>query len=295
MKKQLNQINKQIESNKGKNIFLEESEKTLFFIDETIKAISDINELDADSIEILIHYTTEKAMEEFCRMNQYYSFNAQAKDDLKEIYSDLFTNIKSNSHTLESIEKSHYQNLKRWLNKTNPFSEKIYSDSKTETLPVACSEYMANFQIEILKIDTATLMEPILDIGCGKQGNLLKHLSNLGFVAKGIDRFSFSEENLIQSDWLEFHYGEEKWGTIVSHLGFSNHFKHHNLREDGNYLEYAKVYMKILKSLKVGGKFHYAPDLHFIEQYLDLQQYKIEKHEIGDYGFKTSIIKRLKI
>jgi hypothetical protein len=52
--------------------------------------------------------------------------------------------------------------------------------------------------------------------------------------------------------------------------------------------------MDILKSLKIGGRFHYAPDLPFIELYLDKQQYKIEKYEIGDFDFKTTVIKRLK-
>lgn len=61
----------------------------------------------------------------------------------------------------------------------------------------------------------------------------------------------------------------KKWGTIVSNLGFSNHFNHHNLREDGNFIKYAKTYMNILYSLKPGECFHYAPDLPFIEKYLD--------------------------
>ena len=293
MDKYVKNIDKQIEFNQGKNIFLD-NEMALRFVDETIKAISNINELNKDYEDFLIDYSTDKAIEEFCRINQYYTFNSQAKNDLRNIYSDLFSNIKTKVSSLETIEKNHYQNLKQWLQKNNPFAEKIYSNAETDIKPVACSEYRADFQIDVLKIDTKTIMEPVLDIGCGKQGNLVNYFCKLGIIAKGIDRFSFSEGNLINSDWLEYNYGIEKWGTVMSNLGFSNHFKHHNLREDGNYIEYAKKYMDILKSLKIGGRFHYAPDLPFIELYLDKQQYKIEKYEIGDFDFKTTVIKRLK-
>ena len=292
MDKYLKNIDKQIELNQGKNIFLDENDMTLKFIDETIRAISNIKELNIDSEEILIDYATDKALEEFYRINQYYTFNSQAKNDLQNIYRDLFSGIKTNKNSIETISKKHYQNLKQWLRKTNPFAERIYSNTDFDIKPVACSEYSPDFQINVLKIDTKTLMEPILDIGCGKQGNLVKYLSHLGIVTYGIDRFSFMADNLSNSDWLEYDYGIEKWGTILSNLGFSNHFKHHNLREDGNYIQYGRKYMDILKSLKKGGRFHYAPDLPFIEQYLDNRQFKIEQNEI-EYDFKMTIITRL--
>jgi hypothetical protein len=293
MDKYLKNIDKQIEFNQGKNIFLDDNDTTLKFVDETIKAISGINELNIDAEKLLIDYATDKALEEFCRINQYYTFDSQAKNDLRRIYRDLFSNIKTNENSIETISKNHYQNLKQWLRKTNPFAEKIYSNADFDISPVACSEYKPDLQINVLKIDTRTLMEPVLDIGCGKQGNLVNYLCELGIETCGIDRFLFTANNLTNSDWLEYNYGTEKWGTLISNLGFSNHFKHHNLRADGNYIEYGKKYMDILKSLKIGGRFHYAPDLPFIEQYLDNRQFEIEKNEVGEYDFKATIITRL--
>ena len=294
MDKYLKNIDKQIAFNKGKNIFLDHTDLRLQFIDDTINAISNIRELSTDSEKILIEYTTDKALEEFCRINQYYTFNSQAKKDLRDIYLDLFSSIKTNEKTVESISKIHYDRIKQWLRITNPFAEKIYSNTDLNIKPVACSEYSIELQVNVLKIDTNTLAEPVLDIGCGKQGNLVNYLCNKGIDTIGIDRFSFFNNNLINTDWLEFNYGIEKWGTIVSNLGFSNHFQHHNLREDGNYIEYGKKYMDILKSLKIGGRFHYAPDLPFIEFYLDNRQYKIDKYKIEGFDFKTTIITRLK-
>lgn len=292
MDKYLYHIDKQIEFNQGKNIFLEDK-IALRFIDETIKAISSLNELNQDCEDLLINYATEKAIEEFCRINQYYAFSSQAKEALRNIYKELFTNIRTRPNTFRTIEKKHYQNIKQWLKMTNPSAEKIYSKAETDIQPVACSEYRPELQIDILRIDATNITEPVLDIGCGKLGNLVNYFCDRGIVAYGIDRFSFAQDNLMTADWLEYNYGLEKWGTIVSNLGFSNHFKHHNLREDGNYIEYAKKYMDILKSLKIGGSFFYAPDLPFIESFLNKQQYKVDRYEIGNSDFKTTVIKRL--
>ncbi len=54
------------------------------------------------------------------------------------------------------------------------------------------------------------------------------------------------------------------------------------------------AYKSILNSLKVGGQFHYAPDLSFIEKFMDTDQFSIKKYTINELNFKTTVIKRLK-
>ena len=46
-----------------------------------------------DLKETLIGYDTDKATEEFCWINQYHSFNTKAKNDLRNIYAELFDNF----------------------------------------------------------------------------------------------------------------------------------------------------------------------------------------------------------
>jgi hypothetical protein len=288
-----NKIDEQIAFNQGKNIFGNSANKPLRFSKGTTKAFSDMGRLSAKKETDLIDYTIDKTIEEFCRVNQYYSFNSQSKNDLRKIYIDLFSRIKTNNYSTNAISNYHFESLKQWIQKTNPFAEKLYGATVLEINPAPCSEYNPDLQISILEIDYPRLLEPVLDIGCGKKGNFVKHLNSNGIAAYGIDRFAINQNNLINSDWLAYDYGIEKWGTIVSHLGFTNHFKHHHLREDGNYLEYAMKYMEVLKSLKPGGHFHYAPDLPFIELYLDTKQFKIEKYEIGKLDIKTTVITRL--
>jgi len=286
-------IDNQIEFNQSKNIFLDNL-NIFQFSKETVKAISNIDKLAPDSKQSLINYATDKAIEEFCRVNQYYSFDLKAKNNLRKIYSDLFENFQTKTNSVEYISKNHYEKLKNWLKENNPFAERIYKNGNEKVSPVACSEYSPELQIEILQIDVKHLMQPVLDIGCGINGYLVNYLKNEGIEVLGFDRFKFTTANLISANWLEYDYGKEKWGTIVSNLGFSNHFKHHNLREDGNYIEYGKTYMNILNSLKIGGCFHYAPDLPFIEKYLDNKQFDLKKYEINNYDFKTTKIKKMK-
>ena len=286
-------IDKQIASNKGKNIFVE-NPKIFQFISETVDAIAKMDELNADSEHLLVDYATDKALNEFCRVNQYFSFDSKSKAELRNIYSELFENFKSKSVTADDISKEHYENLRKWLHKHNSFAEEIYSKTHDIIDTVACSEYSPELQIQLLQIDLKKIKQPLLDIGCGSNGLLVNYLRNKGIEAVGIDRMKFKQPNLITTDWLEFDYGIEKWGTIVSNLGFSNHFIHHNLREDGNYIEYGKTFMNILVSLKVGGSFHYAPDLPFIEKYLDPAQFSMRKNIIDLYDFKASIIEKLK-
>ncbi|NCA79577.1 MAG: class I SAM-dependent methyltransferase [Sphingobacteriia bacterium] len=286
-------IDKQIEFNQGKNIFLDNL-NFFQFAEETVKAISNIDKLNPDSKKFLIDYATDKAIEEFCRVNQYYSFDLKAKNNLRIIYSDLFENFQTRINSIEDISKSHYEKLKSWLKDNNPFAEKIYKKENEIVSPVACSEYSPELQFDILQINVKQLMQPILDIGCGTNGHLVNYFKLQGLEVYGIDRFKFSTQILITADWLEYDYGKEKWGTIVSNLGFSNHFNHHNLREDGNYIGYGKTYVSILNSLKVGGCFHYAPDLPFIEKYLDKNQFDLKKYEINKYDFKTTIIRKMK-
>jgi len=293
MNRLIENIDNQIEFNQGKNIFLERLD-FFQFAEETVKAISTIDKLNPDSIETLIDYATDKAIGEFCRINQYYSFDSKAKNDLRKIYSDLFGSFQTKTDAIENISKNHYEKLKEWIRASNPFAEKIYKNESKNVNPVVCSEYSPDLQTNVLKIDIDHLMQPVLDIGCGNQGQLVNYLKNQGIEVFGIDRFKFTSSNLITADWLEFDYGKEKWGTIVSNLGFSNHFNHHHLREDGNFIEYGKTYMNILNSLKVGGCFHYAPDLPFIEKYLDTNQFDLKKYEISEYDLKTTTIKKVR-
>ncbi len=286
-------IDKQIRSNRGKNLFFIGKDRPLEFTGETIRAILKMGKPDPESNEMLVDYATDKAIQEFLRVNQFFSIGEEARKALRTIYVDLFDKLTVGEIAVGQIEESHYHNLKQWLRQTNPFAEKIVNPESESVPVVTCAEYSPVLQMEILQLDTVQLTGPLLDIGCGKQGELVGHLREHGIEAYGIDRFPASNPHLLNADWLEFDYGVEKWGTMTSNNGFSNHFNHHHLRTDGNFLGYARKYAEILNALIIGGCFHYAPGLPFIERYLDPHRFQLNKKDIGNTNLYSVIIKRL--
>ncbi|NTW23840.1 MAG: class I SAM-dependent methyltransferase [Lentimicrobium sp.] len=286
-------IDKQIASNRGKNLFHDGVPASNEFIELLVENLKEINNVSDEQEQELIEYTADRVLQEFCRINQYYSFGKAEKKALRDIYAVLFSSIRNSNASIAALSENHLKNLRNFLYKTNPFAGKIYPQQNEALEAVACSEYTPELQLEILNLNVRELMEPVLDIGCGRQGNLVKYLREEGIEAYGFDRLPDDLSYLTSADWLEYPYGESKWGTIVSNLGFSNHFHHHHLREDGDFLKYAEKYMEILRSLKPGGCFHYAPGLPFIESYLNKDLYQLSDQPFGREGFKSIIIKRL--
>lgn len=270
---------------------------TINFIDSNREFIQKITDKDA---EPLIDFMTRSSTEILYQTNQYFSFSRRDREELKALYFELFHNLKRISRApllsaLKQVEENHYLNLKNWLKKTNPFAEKINPTTEPYlTNRVLCAEYSPQTQLDIMRIDIATLKEPILDMGCGKNGLLVKWLRQMGLDAYGIDRIAIPGGGLSRTDWFEFPLKSNSWGTIISNLGFSNQFQHHHLRSDGHPEKYAHKYLEILNSLKLNGSFYYAPDLPFIEECLDEERFEALNLSIGNLGYKSTRIKRRK-
>ncbi len=98
---------------------------------------------------LLIDYTTEKVLRELCRVNQYFYFSENDIIGLKYIYRNLYQNITKNELSLNIVSKTHYKNIKKWLEKSNPFSSKNYQHSGAVLEAVICSEYSSELQKDI--------------------------------------------------------------------------------------------------------------------------------------------------
>lgn len=291
------QVRKQLAFNKGKNFFHPDFSTLFKFLKISPEIMDEVKRLDRESENKLIDHVTDMVAGEFGKINQYYSLNQQSLISLKSIYSQLFSDLKRSEFTegreFRKIEKKHFTRLKIWITLHNGFANEIYSNQSSHLKDVPCAEYSPESQIEVLSINIQNIIEPVLDVGCGMNGNLVMYLRSKNIEAFGIDRFAHQGSFFEKCDWLEYDFDQKKWGTIISNLGFSNHFNHHNLRTDGNYVGYGQKYMKILESLKTGGSFYYAPDLPFIEKYLDHQNFSIEKAAIRNTHYKSSRITRL--
>jgi hypothetical protein len=145
---------------------------------------------------------------------------------------------------------------------------------------IRCEEYSAETQLGVLRLQAATLVQPVVDIGCGRDADLVKWLRGKNVNAVGFDLFDSVGEGCLVADWFEFPFVPDQFGTIIAHLSFSLHFLHQHLRPDGDARRYALQYMAILRSLRRGGSFVYAPGLPFIEGLLPSDQYVVTRYAI---------------
>jgi SAM-dependent methyltransferase len=150
-----------------------------------------------------------------------------------------------------------------------------------------CARYSPLLQMRVLDFSPEALLEPVLDVGCGSDAALVRYLRQRGVEVYGIDRSAPERlDGVVAADWLEFDYGEQRWGTVISHLGFSLHFLRHHLTDgpaaEALALAHARAYVRVLGSLRPGGSFAYTPALPFVEGLLPPSAYRCEGVALPD-------------
>ena len=143
-------------------------------------------------------------------------------------------------------------------------------------------EYSARFQLRLLGLDPARLVEPVLDLGCGVSGGLVNFLRGRGKAAFGLDRLAPAGPHFYRQDWFEFGFGREVWGTLLAHHSFSTHFIYNHLHHPAAAEQYGRLYMRLLAGLKPDGRLCYTPGLPFFEDHLATTgRYAIDKTTIA--------------
>ncbi len=296
-------IQNQLSENAGKNIFSSRKENNFSFssdLEEWLKS-GEILQLDSEKAEHLIDELVNLVLEKFYQVNQFYQFDHTARCQLKLIYLHLLREcrslaegeITSNYSETLPVFANHYLRLQEWLKQHQPFAKTLNPPNIFQAAKVVCAEYQALIQLQALALDPLELKYPVLDLGCGREAYLVNFLQQYNPAVYGLDRITPAQNKFTQSDWLEYDFVPDTWGTIISHLGFSNHFLHHHYRLDGNYLAYARKFMDILKSLISGGTFIYTPALDFIESYLDPSQYMIQNGKVPEVDYNWTRINKL--
>lgn len=216
--------------------------------------------------------------------NQFVSISEDEKYNLMQLYQEFLIDFRNVLDTqpglfrledkLSQVLASHQADLELFVRNLAPATHEFVLKESV------CSEYSPELQLEILHTQIDRLADPILDLGCGTQGRLVRYLNDHGKTAFGVDRDA--GDDLIQADWLHYPLRANHWSTIISHMALSIHFLHHHLNPLGQPEQYARLYMSILHALKAGGQFFYAPGLPFIEDLLPPQQYRVERYPIPE-------------
>lgn len=213
--------------------------------------------------------------------NQFAQLDAAARAELEESVGRTLLAIDRTQDASEPLEKHRSELLS--------FLRARFGARPRE---VVCADYAPELQLAVLGLHGDELREPVLDVGCGERAALVRLLRELGLSAHGVDRHiepALDPDVARQADWLTHPYGHEKYGTILSHLGFTLHFLHHHLAGGDTAFAYARTYMAILAALLPGGCFVYTPGLPFLESMLDASMYRVQRVPFADELRVTSL------
>lgn len=203
------------------------------------------------------HRALARALEAWLqKRNQFAAFEPAGRAAVEAVYRRAFDELhgaleRDEREGLDGVFARHHARL----------ATLVPSLLASELRDTVCGHYSPDTQLRVLGLDPAPGDGPVLDVGCGATGALVRDLRGRGVAAHGIDRVR-------GEDWLAFDYGERRWGLVVSHLGFSLHFLRAHHRGGPRAYAYARAYMRILASLRAGGRFAYAPTLPFLEDLL---------------------------
>jgi hypothetical protein len=138
----------------------------------------------------------------------------------------------------------------------------------------ACGQYSPEVQLAVLGIDPQSLSGPILDLGCGEEGLLVQALRSTGHTVAGVDQ-NAANSDLLRVSWFDAPLQRNRWSMVIAHQSFSLHLLHAHLQSEANAARYVRHYMTILRALRIGGRFAYAPNLPFLEALLPVGQFKV--------------------
>lgn len=200
-----------------------------------------------------------------------------------EIYHKLIENIADLNKPYERIALEHFTEVRNFINDFTSRKEEKNSSSS----------YSPELIMKILDIKESEIKGKSLDIGCGKKGTLVEYLASRGIDAHGVDMECEDTDMLEQEDWLLKEYPENTYDLITSNLTFTKYFNNANsdAQDDEECIEYAQTYMKILNSLKVGGKWHYVPAVPFIEELLPEDKFEVVNSFANDEVMRTIVTK----
>jgi hypothetical protein len=244
----------------------------------------DLDKLSADAASALI--------DRIYTVNQYIQIDNEAKQSLKAIYVQSWQKLAKTRNIESTLRNDHYPRIKAFLAQLYPSGlAKALQNSPTLNF-VPCSEYSAELQMRLFRLELSTITEPVLDIGCGSQAILVTYLRSHHIEAYGIDRtikqkFDFLNE----MDWFDMQLDYNNWGTIVSNLSFANHMVYAQRYEPESVPRYQKKYLEILGSLKAGGSFNFAPSVESLEILTNNKNYHTEHWSITAQHTVTKVTK----
>ncbi|MBK9924730.1 MAG: hypothetical protein IPP66_05485 [Anaerolineales bacterium] len=240
----------------------------------------------------IVSFAANELAKRLLSVNPYLELNSSQIEKLEGIYRRTWQEMRRTGNIKITLMDIHYPELSKWLASLYPSKfQKIL-----KTVPVVGSvvyeEYSAELQLELLGIDIYDIQQPVLDIGCGGQANLVRYLRSLGLEGYGVDRhLDVHGSYLTEVDWFAYRFERGAWGTIISNMSFTNHLNYAYLHDVSQLERYLLRMKDILSSLFIGGCFYYAPSLPFVEDKLSINEYRVERVQKVNNIFVSKVTK----
>ena len=282
-------LSRQLHVNRDKNLLSTDAQAALEIDPVFLAALEEVIGIQDsgrgfDLVDELIRTAMDSLIGRIYAINQFVQVSPSQKDRLEQIYRHTWDLVLKRRQTELVLRRSHYPRIGRWVAALYPETLRGPLASVRRLGQVPCQEYSALFQLELYGLDPASIREPLLDIGCGQNALLVRHLRKLGVESYGLDRaFSVRAPYLLEGDWLLPVEGPSRWGTIVSNMAFTNHFRFVARYDQARKPHYVQRYGEILDSLEPGGVLLYGPGAPELERAVDGSRFTVETRKVlGD-------------
>lgn len=169
-----NIIEKQIDLNLSKNLLFNEVEQINDIDEDFLQLLIEKKQSNTSLQDDLIEFTIDRTLSAIYRTNQYIEITKEKRHQLKSIYVTTYRDV-DEANVKERL-KIHYKNLSNWLRELYPENFIDSLSGEPEIGSVVNSEYSADLHLQILNLQHYKLIEPIMDLGCGKSAFLAERL-----------------------------------------------------------------------------------------------------------------------
>lgn len=288
-------IQRQLLANQDTNILYLHAPRVLE-IDTTfrdrLQTAARLAAMTPEELDSLVGFAENLCIRHVLRTNQYLRVTDRDRRRLAWIYRRTWKLVQRAGDVDAVLRAEHFPMLQEWIAALYPRSHLSWLVTRETVRPVCCRDYPAELQLEVLGLDVHEIRGPVLDVGCGFTAPLVRYLSACNIETYGFDRLVEEEGGCVRcEDWLAFDYSARSWGTIISHMALSNHYRyalHHDraLRSD---LE--ELFLRILAALAQGGCFAYAPGAVELDRLVNPARFSIGNAQVV-HGYTAAIIRR---
>jgi hypothetical protein len=288
----------QLNLNQTKNLLHSEAERLLEIDPTFVAAIEELlgspaDEGDKFEVDEIAAAAADSLIDRILTINQYIQLDGEARKALVDIYVGSWRKMVETTDIEQTLRTYHYPQLQSFLEDLYPETLREALRSATDVGQVPSSEYSAELQMRVLRLDESRMKEPILDVGCGRDACLVRQLRAWNLEAYGIDRRVERPADFVtNADWFDYDLGHRRWGTIIAHLAFTNHIVYCQRYDPANMPRYAGRYREMLDALAPGGSFVYAPGVPVLEDSIEREYYRVHGWAVSAGVTATKVTRR---